>query len=80
LNAGAAGASAVSGSQNASDAAVTTNSNRKPSKIRRSIFGPLRCFAPQGYVAAMSSDGKRLSFVEADLRRGAQAAMQGAGH
>src|SRR3546814_16752105 len=42
LNAGAGGASAVSGSQTASDMAATTTKAKQPSKIRRSIAGPLR--------------------------------------
>src|SRR3546814_12464507 len=59
LNVGAGGASAVSGSQTASDTAATTTRANKPSKIRRSIVGPFVA-APRASVTALPADGKRL--------------------
>src|SRR3546814_6727867 len=59
LNVGAGGASAVSGSQTASDTAATTTRANKPSKIRRSIVGPFVA-DPRASVTALPADGKRL--------------------
>src|SRR3546814_442954 len=68
LNVGAGGASAVSGSQTASDTAATTTRAKKPSKIRRSIVGPFVA-DPRASVTARPADGKRLICGRGAARR-----------
>src|SRR3546814_8230240 len=74
LNVGAGGASAVSGSQTASDTAATTTRAKKPSKIRRSIVGPLR-----GRSASICDRPAR-RWQAADLRAGGRKTGAGKSH
>src|SRR3546814_12550778 len=74
LNVGAGGASAVSGSQTASDTAATTTRAKKPSKIRRSIVGPLRG------RSARICDRPARRWQAADLRAGGRKTGAGKSH